>query len=1255
MDLTACTPGQRETVLTLDEPLMVSAGAGSGKTFTLTQRIVRALLPGEGGSPAPLESIGQVLAITFTKKAAAELRSRIKGALRAEGLGEQALLVDDAWITTIHGMAARLLRENALDVGLDPAFQVIGEAEADELLQQAVDRAVRRLEAGGDASVAQLLGVRRLVGRGGFDRGVVDDGLELLHRAQAMPEGLQGVRLLAAPLAPAAALRALYELGCAFQEVVGAWEEPGRYERPYVEAIGPALEGALEWLGDGDQAALTFEDAAFDVDRFRRAFFAFPPTTATFGAKREEAAFFEEYRAEYARLADEVEGALGQREARAVLEVARLVDEEFRALKGPARLDNGDLLRACLQALRDQPALAERYQRRFRLVMVDEFQDTDKVQVEVIRLLAAPGGRNICVVGDAQQSIYRFRGADVNVFFDYRDQLRATDPRAHFPELTSNFRSHGDVLAAVEKVFSQPESFGADFLRLEAAGKVAREADPAFADEPRVAIDVVHYQRGGARVAGVPKGAAVEVAAARVARHFARLRDEQGASAGSMALLLGTTANAPAYIAALRRVGLESAMVSGSVFAKATEPQVVGALLRYAVNTADEPALLAVLLSPLFALSDDGLLALAYGAGEGDGAAPRHRSFARALLQEGATAPWGLPAADEQAIAVARELLRRFVRTARAGRPVAALRALLVGSGLLAWDQGRGADGLASAGNYAKTLAMVEGLARSTTGVAALSAAYDAALAASKETPGVLAAAQSEFVSVMTVHGSKGLQFDHVAVAEVKNGLSRGASFFAENDGDATYAMACGSADEASKAVWRKLAGFPREDEPEPSPRDARTPGELLRAVQGFAKGQERAEARRLLYVAMTRAVKSLCLSYVTSSKLEGAYEGDGIFAEVASAFGWEASGADGVQLCPYGGSAPARVTWTHLTAERMAESVAASSEAAAAVGGAVGGAAAAKGGETADEAFGGAEGVREVGAALPLADPSASAAAASSLAAADGCDGASERVVVAVPQYAEQPLPVPRPWAPLRRDVRSYSSLAHGYDPAAFAAAAPLAEEGQGDAAQDGSLLAREQPEDATALGTAFHHLAQQAIIACAAEDEPRRLRCPGPKAVAAQVRQGALSEAQQERLTAALDRWFGSRLAERFAGCRSLAAEVPFMVVVEGDGSKGALYLEGEIDGLADEGAGRALLIDYKTGGASDEPPEALHAKHLQQAQCYGYALLDQGFAEVEAHFIRVEQSDPADPSQPQVVTYRFAEADRPALAEAIYAAFE
>ena len=111
MDFSTFKEGQLRCVKTLDAPVAVSAGAGSGKTFTLTQRIAWALLPGSGADGAPfLEDIDQVLAITFTDKAAGEIKSRVKATLAAEGMAAQALKVDDAWISTIHGMCSRILR-----------------------------------------------------------------------------------------------------------------------------------------------------------------------------------------------------------------------------------------------------------------------------------------------------------------------------------------------------------------------------------------------------------------------------------------------------------------------------------------------------------------------------------------------------------------------------------------------------------------------------------------------------------------------------------------------------------------------------------------------------------------------------------------------------------------------------------------------------------------------------------------------------------------------------------------------------------------------------------------------------------------------------------------------------------------------------------------------------------------------------------------------------------------------------------------
>lgn len=103
----ALTPGQKACVETLDKPIAVSAGAGSGKTYTLTRRIVYAL------EEKQIDSIDEVLAITFTTKAAAEIKSRVKSALRAQGLKDEALKVDGAYISTIHGMCSRILHAHA--------------------------------------------------------------------------------------------------------------------------------------------------------------------------------------------------------------------------------------------------------------------------------------------------------------------------------------------------------------------------------------------------------------------------------------------------------------------------------------------------------------------------------------------------------------------------------------------------------------------------------------------------------------------------------------------------------------------------------------------------------------------------------------------------------------------------------------------------------------------------------------------------------------------------------------------------------------------------------------------------------------------------------------------------------------------------------------------------------------------------------------------------------------------------------------
>ena len=116
IDLSTLNEGQRRIATTLDHPIFVEAGAGSGKTFTLTRRIAWALSPGSGTDGAPfVDDLSQVLVITFTNAAAREIKERVRSTLRAAGMREPSLQVDSAWISTIHGMCTRILKRHAFD------------------------------------------------------------------------------------------------------------------------------------------------------------------------------------------------------------------------------------------------------------------------------------------------------------------------------------------------------------------------------------------------------------------------------------------------------------------------------------------------------------------------------------------------------------------------------------------------------------------------------------------------------------------------------------------------------------------------------------------------------------------------------------------------------------------------------------------------------------------------------------------------------------------------------------------------------------------------------------------------------------------------------------------------------------------------------------------------------------------------------------------------------------------------------------
>lgn len=1264
MNLDRCTPGQREIITTLDAPLMVAAGAGSGKTFTLTQRIVGAF-GGQGENPPAISSIDEVLAITFTKKAAAELKGRIKALLIQEKMRSQALAVDDAWICTIHGMASRILRDHALELGLDPAFEVMSESDAEELRAQAVDNVAHTVQSSEDPLMAELVSSIPLFAKSEGQDSLVARALKILSHIEAMPAGFDGLVVASPTHTPGSLMRELYELGRAFADVAAGWARPTATEQKITLALQNALAGAEVWLAE--QGARSFCDPNFDAEGYRAALYAFPPTSDKFHAKKDDADFFASYRSDYARISQEAESGIAARHVASLVELARMIADEFSRLKGPSRLDNTDLLALVSRALSSHPGIAESYRDRFKLIMVDEFQDTDKLQVSIISQLAQPKLSNVCTVGDAQQSIYRFRGADVNVFFEYRDDLRALNPHARFVSLPDNFRSHADVLTLVDAVFSLPAAFGQEFLHLEPRSSINAELDPVFGGVGRIHLDFVHYKSTTGQAKGVSSQEAATCAARHIALHFAGLRD-RGARVKDMALLLGGMTRASIYADALREQGMESVIVGGSVFASSAEAQVVDAALRFAVNAEDEPALFALLISSLFSLSDDALLALASVCDEHGAWHPR--SFARGFADASAPLPSELPDQQVQALDRAREVLRRFSSRARGGHVAAALRELLVATGALDRLAHEGACGLAAAGNYAKAVQIVEGFEQKACGVATVSRLFAEHLRCAKEAPGSLSTVGEGFVRIMTVHASKGLEFPHVAVAELGTGVASREALLVENVAGRTYVGACASATGESAKVVDKLRKFERADEPCESIDSASTPGELYAALDSHMRRQTLSEAQRLLYVALTRASRSLFLSRTLRSNPAEGYGKSGIYQNLYDALRWDTQTDRSVTMAAFGGSAPARITLEYLkTPEDLAADVDAYEAAFKQ----------ASGSTRADDAdallYGG--GVPRLNGSSGLGEPPAEARAcqeddceslvraegANDELASDGCaegsltpgqsspatflvSGQSDQASFLVPLRTPVRRPRVTPFAFGREDTWSYSSL-HADLP-------DLALLNEGDPL-GGVRLPRIEGDEEVELGSAFHRVAQRAVV-CLASHRARGnkdavLEMPADDVLRAQTRAHALAESQGERLKEACALWFSCALARKAASFAYVEAEVPFAVYVE----EGGFYLEGEIDLLASDvkSHGRAFVVDYKTGGFPHETLAYVRQKHLLQAQCYAYALMKAGYESVEAHFARVERPAVQHPGNVEEVTYLFSSDDAESLGRAIAAA--
>jgi len=762
------TPEQAAAIAVSGRDVLLEAGAGTGKTGVMVDRYCR-LVCEEGVSP------DAILAFTFTDKAAAELRQRIRAELarRAEAGSERAAellsAIGGAWVMTIHGFCNRLLAGHPVAAGIDPGFRVLDAPETARAAREAFDEALREFlttqpPADGPISRAgdDISAHRRREGREELVAAYDIDGLrgivagvhaELRSRGEAEPRLPEPP-----PVDPEAALRRV------------------------VEAAGEALEEMRESdpkreLVERARARLAEPGPPLELDELR--------ALRTDSKAKSIAPYREAIDAAISRCAEAGEGGEAYRH---LAELLQLFSARFEAAKARrAGIDFEDLQILAARLL-ERAEIGEAYRRRFSHLLVDEFQDTNRLQLRLIEALRGPRGE-LVVVGDEFQSIYGFRHADLDVFRQQRRRL-AERADAELMELSGNFRSRPELIAAVNLFGSALLGESYRPLRVGAPpkpadGPISRARDDISAHRPmESAVELLLTARDGWDEEEIELEPAIDgrtplncLAEARdVAARLRELADA-GVERGAMVVLLRAFTHLDAYEDSLARAGLRPYVVGGRGYWSQQQVSDVCALLATIANPLDDQALFGALASPACGAAPDTLWLLRAAAG-----ARRHVWPALERAAGAGEAELAEPERLRQIPAAEIELLRRFVATLASLRrrgPRLSLAALIeaatteTGYDLAVLMRPAGEARFANVRKLMRLASEFE--TREGRDLRGLLDFLAARAESDAEAQAATAAEAHDGVRIMTVHNAKGLEFDVVAVPDLSRSLLAGA------------------------------------------------------------------------------------------------------------------------------------------------------------------------------------------------------------------------------------------------------------------------------------------------------------------------------------------------------------------------------------------------------------------------------------------------------------------------------------------------
>ena len=836
---TRYTPGQEKTIKTLDKPLFVAAGAGSGKTFTLTQRIVWALKEGSGADGKPyLNSLDQALIITFTNAAATEIKERVREALEKEGLHGAALQVDDAWISTIHGMCSRILKIHALDLGLDPEFEIINDMTRNQLVNISIEEVLRELSQ--DESYAEFLSTYA------GNRDVLKSRIEtLISYAQSSPVGMDAISFVGDSSDLEVLRRELEDLDAALEALKGAIAATKPDEAEQLQSVQSDLSSKLQQhlvlsLTDFDQA---FWEALGKAVKAVR-------SSKEIKIVKDEAVYrLKICSALFGLIQDTSEG-------QCLKDVTEQVYKLFKQKKlAVGGLDNDDLLHLTAKVFEEHPEIAAVYTDKFKLVMVDEFQDTDQQQVQMIKSLSGKDAQYLTTVGDAQQSIYRFRGADVDVFF--RRQAEVSEDLQ--PRLVDNFRSHNEILRFVAKVCSA-DGMIPNFMDLSAGRE--EPATPFIAHSPRVYFEVTKFEKSGNSKPGDDVTRS-QLVAYQLADRINTLMQDEKIQAKDVAILMKSVKKAQPYIEALRTFGIASVVSGASTFGEQPEVQLIGSLLQALANMYDSyEGLFPVLSSEIFSLDASDLLLLGTNFGE-NGQRITNRDIAESVVNDAFNPPFEVSPKLKNAL----EVLSNARSSLSNKRVSDVIKKVVLDAGWISRLQKVGNEGQSKIANIFAALEQIDSLQKELSiGVASVAKAFSQWCNTAKESPKVLHCSTQNAVTFMTIHASKGLEFPVVAVVGAVSGPKAGAGSepFLHVRKDDSYQIAFSSSSKKLHELYDGCHEVPT------SLDECKNLLEWRMFLETQENEFEEQEQNRRLYVALTRAREAVILTSTIDLTKEG-------------------------------------------------------------------------------------------------------------------------------------------------------------------------------------------------------------------------------------------------------------------------------------------------------------------------------------------------------------------------------------------------